>query len=207
MVKVFILELSKEIDPDFDQIKDGILKLLPFLEKEKILKIKHQQEFSLSLFAHYLKYLKVDKNNKKEIQYNISHSHEKAVLGISNGPIGIDIEMIDENLINYDYIGAEDREIIKNVPYKERSKYFFKIWSMKESFIKFHRNIQLEKIAKINILTVTEGWDFDGVYTKSFENLVPGYSFALSIQNQDSIESLEIEYVSLKDIKHYLDIC
>ena len=71
------------------------------------------------------------KNN--EIYFNISHSKEYTILGISSSEIGVDIEEIKpirENVINK--VGTDDeKKLIKN------DEDFTLIWVKKESYVKW----------------------------------------------------------------------
>jgi 4'-phosphopantetheinyl transferase len=76
-----------------------------------------------------------------QIQFNISHSHEMAVYGISfNKNIGIDIEYIGSNIRGEDvfkrYFFSSEYELIYSVPLFERQKMFFQIWTIKEAYLK-----------------------------------------------------------------------
>ena len=72
------------------------------------------------------------KNN--EIYFNISHSKEYTILGISSSEIGVDIEEIKpirENVINK--VGTDDeKKLIKN------DEDFTLIWVKKESYVKWN---------------------------------------------------------------------
>ena len=71
------------------------------------------------------------KNN--EIYFNISHSNEYTILGISSSEIGVDIEKIrpiKENVINK-VCTDDEKKLIKN------DKDFTLIWVKKESYVKW----------------------------------------------------------------------
>lgn len=70
------------------------------------------------------------KNN--EIYFNLSNSHDYSVCTISNSEVGIDIEKITFKSNIIDRICTEDeKKLIKN------AKDFTKIWTKKESYIKY----------------------------------------------------------------------
>jgi 4'-phosphopantetheinyl transferase len=75
------------------------------------------------------------------IYFNLSHSHELAIVGISAYQIGVDIEKIDpfrniEGLINEIFTQSEKEWI-----YKENTvKRFYKLWTMKEAHYKCTEN-------------------------------------------------------------------
>ena len=70
------------------------------------------------------------KNN--EIYFNLSNSHDYSVCVVSNSEVGIDIEKITFKSTIIDKICTEDeKKLIKN------SDDFTKIWTKKESFVKY----------------------------------------------------------------------
>jgi len=73
-----------------------------------------------------------------EIEFNCSHSGNWVVCGVSNSAIGIDIEKIDNidlSLVKMFFSERENCDIYEKVP-EERLKYFFDLWTLKESYIK-----------------------------------------------------------------------
>ncbi len=87
---------------------------------------------------------KLDKNNKpylanyKNIYFNLSHSEDMIACGISDTPLGVDIEYIDEtidlNLAKHYFFNNEYKAIINSEnPIDE----FFNYWVLKESYMKY----------------------------------------------------------------------
>lgn len=73
---------------------------------------------------------------KSPFNFSISHCNEVVVCGVSRNRIGIDIE--DIKSINKYVIKkalTESEEKIMSL-YNEKEEYFFRIWSLKEAFIK-----------------------------------------------------------------------
>jgi 4'-phosphopantetheinyl transferase len=70
--------------------------------------------------------------------FNISHSGSWVVCGISNNCIGIDVEKIKE--INFDiakrFFSIEENNDLNKKAGHEKQKYFFDLWTLKESYIK-----------------------------------------------------------------------
>jgi 4'-phosphopantetheinyl transferase len=74
------------------------------------------------------------------IQFNLSHSHDRAVYGISaQHPIGIDIEQIEPiavaELVDRFFSSAE-RSVFHTLPESERRAAFFHAWTQKEAYLK-----------------------------------------------------------------------
>ncbi len=78
---------------------------------------------------------------------SISHSGEFVLVGIHNGDIGVDIEIIkpfDERLITR-YFTKDEQDFIKC------DADFFKIWTIKEAYLKL-LGIGLKGIKKLNVI-------------------------------------------------------
>ncbi|MBS1518085.1 MAG: 4'-phosphopantetheinyl transferase superfamily protein [Bacteroidetes bacterium] len=76
-----------------------------------------------------------------EIFFNLSHSGERCVIAVSRAEnLGIDIERIREvkDLLNISakYFSETEFDLIKKSPPKIRTELFFRIWTLKEAFIK-----------------------------------------------------------------------
>ncbi len=97
----------------------------------------------LLLKKHSIKYnekqLKFNKNNKpyiNNIYFNISHSHDYAVVCTSYKKIGIDIEkirIVDINIINYFCTLREKKYILNSI---NKYKSLFEIYCLKEAYFK-----------------------------------------------------------------------
>lgn len=73
------------------------------------------------------------------IQFNLSHSGDRAVYGISNSPIGIDLEYIHPlpaaDLVDRFFSPAE-QAIFHNLPIDIHQAAFFHAWVQKEAYLK-----------------------------------------------------------------------
>ncbi len=73
------------------------------------------------------------------IQFNLSHSGDRAVYGISNSPIGIDLEYIHPlpaaDLVDRFFSPAE-QAIFHNLPIDIQQAAFFHAWVQKEAYLK-----------------------------------------------------------------------
>lgn len=76
--------------------------------------------------------------NPSEIHFNISHSGSWVVCAASNSPVGIDVEVIKP--IDFEiakrFFSKDEYTALMNQPSDERQAYFYKIWTIKESYIK-----------------------------------------------------------------------
>lgn len=86
-------------------------------------------------------------NNHSNIHFNISHSEEYVFCAVSESPIGVDIECLhDVDLdIAKNYFHNDEYQYIINS--SEKNEAFFKIWVLKESYLKmkgFGLNLDLD---------------------------------------------------------------
>ncbi|MCR5421453.1 MAG: 4'-phosphopantetheinyl transferase superfamily protein [Lachnospiraceae bacterium] len=77
-------------------------------------------------------YTNTEASAKEEIHFSLSHSGDYAVCVLNDSPIGIDIESFRENTDNIAkrFFSPKELKYSKDVPG------FFKIWTLKESFMK-----------------------------------------------------------------------
>lgn len=81
------------------------------------------------------------KNNKMNLQFNLSHSHGMGVLAISMGKnIGVDIEYendgIDFRSVAQTQFSMAENRYFEQLNYTEKKEAFYRIWTMKEAFVK-----------------------------------------------------------------------
>lgn len=160
MNSVYAIEIK-----DFDAIKE-ILNLKSLLSKEKQIRVeKFVREkdkcqcilgelllrYSLWNFYDYkFKNIEFSYNefgkprlryiDNRNIHFNISHSGNWIVCGIYNQPVGIDVECIDNNnnisgIVQRFFTDVENYYIQMQIPNRQ-TEAFFKLWTLKESYIK-----------------------------------------------------------------------
>lgn len=81
------------------------------------------------------------KNNINNLQFNLSHSEEKAIYGVSlNRWIGVDIEkmrpMKDILAITNRFFCPQEAALIQALPDEEKEQVFFQFWTAKEAYLK-----------------------------------------------------------------------
>lgn len=78
--------------------------------------------------------------NRKEFKYNITHSGKWVAIAYGTTEVGIDLEKIQdgrEELVGYCFSEEERCTIYNFMQKEEQLKQFTKLWTMKESYIKF----------------------------------------------------------------------
>ncbi len=93
--------------------------------------------------------------NNTNLYFNVSHSGIYHVVAISEKPIGIDIEIInnrDYKAILERFFSAEENECILNKNEEEQLEYFISLWTLKEAFLKYKGTGLSGGIAKYPII-------------------------------------------------------
>ncbi len=95
-----------------------------------------------------------------DVFFNISHSGELVVIGISDKEIGVDVEKIKrfkESLINYVFM-PQDQELAKELMESEsdKDKVYTRLWTVKESIMK-HCGMGISLSPKNILLRLEDG--------------------------------------------------
>lgn len=158
MIKTYFLEIN-ELKKMFSY--EELYNKVSSYRKEKVDRLKFENDKWLSLGAEYLlikglKELNIDyskteiehiengkpifKGYPQNIHYNLSHSGEMAMCVISDSEVGCDIQKIypKENFLDIAkrFYHPKEYEMIINAEENEKLKVFYRIWVLKESYIK-----------------------------------------------------------------------
>ena len=76
-----------------------------------------------------------------ELQFNISHTRGLVAVALaSRGAVGVDVEEIDDTkadlAIAEAYFARSEVEMLQQAPPSERTRCFFRLWTLKEAYIK-----------------------------------------------------------------------
>ena len=154
-MKVFALKIKDKLDDSFCK---SLLSLIDKSKCERLSKFVYQEDLQRGLFADLLVrkvlmekfnlnneeiYFSVNEYGKpyceflENFHFNISHSGDWIVCAIDKNPIGIDVERIStiDLDISKNFFSDKEHEdlMLSNDPFD----YFFTLWSLKESYIKF----------------------------------------------------------------------
>jgi 4'-phosphopantetheinyl transferase len=71
-----------------------------------------------------------------DIHYNISHTDRMVICGLSDKEIGVDVERIRpfHDGILRKVMSDTEKDFLEGLEIKERPEYFFRIWTLKESY-------------------------------------------------------------------------
>lgn len=80
-------------------------------------------------------------HNSRDIRFNLSHSHERAVLAVgAGGELGVDIERLRDSVefvkLAKRFFSPREAESLAGLSGDELKRQFFQIWTAKESYIK-----------------------------------------------------------------------
>ena len=121
--------------------------------KERTLRMRHAKDRKQSLGAGLLlryvlaqygismEYIRYGKHGKPEVDgifFNLSHSHDVAICAVADRSVGCDVEKIGKvpDGIAGRYFSSKENAYLEQFSGEERARAFFKIWTMKESYLK-----------------------------------------------------------------------
>ena len=187
IVKAFIYDINKmprEIN-DIPLITEDDIKIAMKYKKD----IDQKQHLISSYFKRkYVGNWHLSENNKpvsNNLFFNISHSNQYVIIGISNeNEIGIDIEYNDklnEKLKNHICSNLE-LDFIKD------DNDFYKIWTSKESLLKCYGSGLINDLKKINSLPIDGLKNYNGKNYYSHYIDYNNYSISVTIMSDDDFK-------------------
>nr|MCR4733140.1 4'-phosphopantetheinyl transferase superfamily protein [Lachnospiraceae bacterium] len=129
------------------------------------------------------------------VQFNISHSSKKIIVGFALSDIGVDVEKIEDAPLQIMGMVFHDNEIryVSDGVGEEQNKRFFKVWTRKESFCKCSGKGLNDDLKYVN--TLEKGMD-EKFY--SWEN--NGYCYSIFMEKDFKVYH---HPVSIEDIDHF----
>ncbi len=84
--------------------------------------------------------LQIDPGQSLPLHFNLSHSDNRALLGVSPVELGVDLERVRSDVetlaISRHYFFGSERDSIEAAPSQERDNAFFRYWVAKEAVLK-----------------------------------------------------------------------
>jgi len=144
-----------------------------------------------------------DDCNPLNLQFNLSHSENRAIVGISHDrPIGVDLEKIRpmenaEQLAKRFFCASEYALLTQAIP-EERDKLFFQLWTAKEAYLKATGEGISGGLNQIEIaLNPLRFIHFPNWYLQSFEfNPDDDHNYWAAIAFEGEGENLEVKCFS-----------
>lgn len=163
------------------------------------------------------KYGKLKLKGNDNIHFNISHSGDYVIVGISDTEIGVDIEIYKDakhEIIDLAkrYYTKEEYDWILSFDEKDRIEAFYKIWTLKESYIKFEGkglSISLSSFGFIieneDICLKKENKLFSEIKFKNYD-VENAYKMSVCYKEKDKCSKITIKHVTLEQLKKDLKI-
>lgn len=215
-MKVFALKITNKLD---DLTSKSLLSTIEKKKRERLLKFVFWQDMHRSLFADLLIrkimideydlaneeiYFTVNEYGKpycdifNDFHFNISHSGDWVVCAVDKNPIGIDVEEISTIDLDISKNFFSDKEhndlLLSNDPFD----YFFTLWSLKESYIKFlgkglSHPLNSFSMRFLNERIVIESYDqiLENIYFQQYQ-IDDAYKMALCSVNPNMPEEVFI---------------
>lgn len=150
MVCIYAVDITNLPDP---LETPEIMGRLPQIRKQKILKCKQSEARKQSLGAGLLlgdilkerglsdSKVRFGLNGKPEIEgicFNLSHSKNMVIGAVGEKSVGCDIEQISKapEKVAGRFFGENEIEYLNRISEDKRNKEFYRLWTMKESYIK-----------------------------------------------------------------------
>ena len=170
----------------------------------KLLKIG-LNEFGIDLFREDLVYNEFGKPSlkRKDIFYNISHSGKYVTCAISNKIVGIDIQKHIEKFEEIiSFFSISEKEYLASIPFQKLLiKEFFKIWTVKESYVKVLGRGLYKELDSFSLFLdkkkiIDEGRIVKDILYKNF-SISEEYTMSVVASSDDSYE---IRYVAVENL-------
>lgn len=154
-MEIYALNLNSSFTENWE-----LERILPTSVIREVGKYKCKKDYRRSLIGYaalfilasnYLdceiKNLEIDKNEWgkpyfkefDKFHYNISHSGDWVVLAIDSDEVGIDVEFMEKfdysEVVN-SFFSLEEQKTFFKVPNKLRNEVFYRLWTLKESYLK-----------------------------------------------------------------------
>jgi len=139
------------------------------------------------------------------LYFNLSHSGNWVLLGLSDSTIGVDVEQvrrINFNIARRFFSSRECEDLFSISDINNRTDYFFTLWSLKESYIKAEGmglSIPLDSFSIIkstsgrkntyNVIGEKLGDSYD---LKCYPNIDKEYKFSACFTKEEEIENITI---------------
>lgn len=212
MVKTFIANIQNLPDPkENPQILENIWQE----RKEKILSYKFENGRKESLgsalmlqkvlFQNNLtpQNIKYGQNGKPEIEglhFNISHSKNFVICSVSENPVGCDIEKIRSIKSGFEkrFFTQNEVSYLDKFSGEEKLKQFFRLWTMKESYMKFTGDGMKLALNRFEVIIEDSVKVFrDGILIPCFIKEYEFLDYCISICAQKNDFAPNLEFVDL----------
>ena len=226
MTKVYSCKILPE--NDFLKLKGDLLHKIPASSVEKVLKFKKAINLQHSLLGILMitKLVKekfslepneitfnISEKGKPYIpglnfHFNISHSGQWVVVSISSTETGIDVEQIKKpNLkLATRYFSEEEKQWLFSKTLKGQEKYFYTLWTLKESYLKLLGKGLTKSLSSFTIIDTDLEFklkDNDtGINQVFFKQYFLDIGHELSVCSFSSVFADEINHISISELQY-----
>lgn len=208
MISIYAANTANLPDPkECPEVMDGLSEE----RKKKILRFIHAKDRKQSLGAGLLlqhvlflygkdqESIKYGKNGKPEVEdicFNLSHSDHIVVCAVSSESVGCDVEKI-ENLkekVADRFFCKSEIAYLNSFSGEEQEKEFYRLWTMKESYIKMTGEgmrlplDQFEIVFDENVKVIRDG-KICACHIKEYE--ISGYKLTVCAKDTEFAETVE----------------
>ena len=216
MVKTFIANIQNLPDPkENPQILENIWQE----RKEKILSYQFENGRKESLGSALMlqkvlsqnnlnpQNIKYGKNGKPEISglhFNISHAENFVICSVSENPVGCDIEKIRSIKSGFEKRFFTQNEVcyLDKFSGEENLKQFFRLWTMKESYMKFTGEGMKLALNRFEFIIEDSVKVFrDGILTSCFIKEYEFLDYCISVCSEKNDFASNLEFVEVMNMK------
>lgn len=218
MVSLYYLDVS-QLDFTLEQ---DMLSLLSEYRRQKVAKMKAENARKLSLGAglaidyglrkyglreSQMRYSFGSNNkpyfeNHPSIFFNVSHSHSYVMAAFSDSEIGCDIEKIGKArlAICNRFFSEEEKKLVNSESDEAlQNKLFYKIWTLKESFVKYSGKGLQEDFRNFNVLQ--EGFAGENIRTYEYMGIEGYYASCCYEEVKEKSDSfVNAEIIKVADL-------
>ena len=140
------------------------------------------------------------------LHFNITHTDHLAVLAIDTNLVGVDIEKVGKArmAVANRFFCETEKEMLNDCPEEERNLLFYKLWTIRESFVKTIGVGVFGTMGDFSPELNEPGWQVKhsntGLWNIRHYNLLPDYIVALCSKNQVFPKEIEmIDFMKLFD--------
>lgn len=172
---------------------------------------RYLQYDASQLIFKYNQYGKPQINHSQNVEFNLSHSQDLALLAIGQQfPLGIDLEFFSAR--PYDGIAKnlfsqQELQIFLKLPFHLKPQAFFHIWAQKEAFIKACGMGLAYPTKRLNVpvFSPTHALVVDSIHNKKWliNSFMPKIACSAALCHHPKIK--EIRYITIKNLADLLN--
>ena len=207
MVHVYVADVRHLPDP---KEVPGSMELLSAERKNKIERLARPEDRRLSLGAGLLlqqvlkrheiegqniSYGEHGKPQMEDVYFNLSHSHHMVACAISDKPVGCDIEKVRDIKGDVAARFFSEQEIAYIEEAEDKKDMFFRLWTMKESYMKMTGDglklgLQNVQVVMGDEICIQYKGEMQSCIVKEYE--VVGYKISVCGEETKFVEELEV---------------